>query len=327
MIASSVPVPRWPFLLLISAAALTAWRAWPVAGAAEAAAEGPVTYHHVPLLGIPLEDAILEASGYWDHGNWGREDLPLEAPAGPVQTCLPFLAPILEYPGWQLRITRGVSGCFGDVVHESFAIASTGDVTWTSPGLPARRLALSSEQLALVRRLDRLSCVTLQPREGESGWVSIGLDLGRHQEYGGARISPASTLGRTVTAMLDELMAQYRGPRREAIGSMDLRLATTERNPRYRVRVSGGRLTVERGRKLLVDEPVEPDLLVDLVDAALEPREVDAPEARGVLLLHGRSVPVSLDRHERGPFAELLRAIARAYIFDVQSRDLERRPH
>jgi hypothetical protein len=106
------------------------------------------------------------------------------------------------------------------------------------------------------------------------------------------------------------------------IGSMDLRLATTERGPVYRVRVTGGRLTVKRGRKLLVDEPVDPDLLVDLADAALEQREVDVPDVKGVLLLHGRSVPVSIERYGRGPFELIIHAIARAQVIEAESRAL-----
>ncbi len=320
MIASRVPDQWWLLVLLISVVARSAWHAWPAAGGGLADVGPdvrPVAYRYVPLLGIPLDDVVHEASG---DSYEGDRDLPLEEPAGPVKTCLPFLAPILEYPRWQLRITSGTSSCFGDVIFESFAIASTGEVTWTRPGWPVRHLVLSSEQLALVRRLDRLSCVDLRPREGESGWVSIGLDLGKHHEDGGARISPSSTLGRAVTAMFDELMEQYRRPRRERVGAMDLRLATTEPGPVYRARVSGGRLTVRRGRKLLVDDPVDPDTMIDLFDAALEPREVYMPVAKGALQLHGRSAPVTIERYERGPFEPITNAIGKAQVIEAEAR-------
>jgi hypothetical protein len=324
MIAIPLTGQRWLFLLLVSAVAMTAWRAWPAAPVAEAedapadvhSDVRPVTYRYVPLIGLPLDNAVDAADGDW-------ENPPLEAPIGPVNTCLPFLAPILQHPSWQLRITDVVSHCTGDDILGDFTIASTGEVTWTKPGWPVRRLALSSEQLALVRRLDQLSCVQLQTerRGGYSvEWLSIGLDLGQHDPYTGARIMPASMLGRAVTAMLDELTAEYRRPRREAIGSIDLRLATTEPGAVYRVRIAGERLTVKRGRKLLVDEPVDAELLVDLVDTILERRAVAAPDLKGVLLMRGGSVPVTVE-DGRGPFEPIYRAIRNAQYWEEQARE------
>jgi hypothetical protein len=299
MIASPVPSPRWLFALLVSAVVMTAWRAWPVAEEAPAAARpdvGPATYRYVPLLGLLLDDEVDAADGDFDAP-------PLEAPAGPVRTCLPFLAPILAHPRWQLRITTHHADCFAQIEGD-FTIASTGDVTWTKPGWPVRHLALSGEQLALVQRLDQLSCVELQRQRSELAWLTIGLDLGAADDDAGARIQVASTLGRAVTAMLDELTEQYRGPQREAISAMDLQLATTAPGAIYRVRLHGGRLTVKHGRKLLLDKPVEPDLLVDLVDAALERPPADPdPDVKGVLRLHGRSVPVALAARGQSPFA------------------------
>jgi len=315
MIASRVPGPPWLLVLLVSAVAMTGWRRWPAADAVPAGVASDVRpgYRHVPLLGLPLDDAIDDADG--DH-----DDRPVEAPAGPVKTCLPFLAPILQHPNWQLRIASAYFTCFGAEVTGDFTIASTGEVTWTKPGWPVRRLALSSEQLALVRRLDQLSCVQLQGEDRHRDWLFIGLDLGKFDEYGGARISTESMLGRAVTAMLDDLTAEYRRPRQAVIGSMDLRLATTEPGALYHVRVTGGRLTARRGRKLLVDEPVDPELLIDLVDATLARRAVDEPDVKGALLLHGWSAPVALSRWERGPFEQIHRAIASARYLDAGSR-------
>jgi hypothetical protein len=322
MIASRVTGLRSLLALLIATVAITAFRAWPELPADPAvvaespAAARPVTYRYVPLTGVPLDNAVDAADGDW-------EIRPREAPVGPVQTCLPFLAPILEHPNWRLRISDIVSHCTGEDVLGDFSIASTGEVTWTSPDGPARHLTLSSEQLALVRRLDQLSCVQLETerRGGYSvEWLSIGLDLGQHHPYTGARISPDSMLGRAVMAMLDELTAGYRQPRREAIGSIDLRLATTEPGPVYRVRIDGDRLTVKHGQKLLVDEELWPDVLVDLVDLALEHRPVAEPDLAGVLLLHGRSVPLAVSaRRERSPFAQIYRAIESAKYVEETS--------
>jgi hypothetical protein len=327
MIASRVPGLRSVVALLIATAAIAAWRAWPVIEAAfigvrsdvRPAARLVLYRYYVPLNGSPLWDAIDEADGDEDG------EPPHEAPAGPVQTCLPFLAPVLEYPNWQLRISNGVSACSGDVLAGDFTISSTGAVTWSRPGWPVRQLALSSEQLALVRRLDRLSCVRLQPEPTELEWVSIGLDLGKHYEHAGARVSSASTLGRTVTAMLDGLVEQYRRPRRELMGSFDLRLTTTEPGAIYGVRITGGRLTVRRGGKLLIDDPVEIDLLIDLVDAALAQPPVGDPDARGRLLLAGRSVPVSLLFYEKGPFELIHHAVQGARWTEDAQRSRGRR--
>jgi hypothetical protein len=310
MIASRVTGLRSIVVLLLVTVAIAAFRAWSMAPTAEdaLAPARPATYRYVPLMGIPLDDAVDDADGDW-------ENRPREAPAGPVQTCLPFLAPILAHSNWRLRITDIVSHCLGDDILGDFTIASTGDVTWTGPGLPVRHLALSGEQLALVRQLDQLSCVQLETGERWGyavEWLSIGLDLGQHYPYTGAHISPDSTLGRAVTAMLDELVSQYRQPRREAIGAIDVRLATTEPGAVYRLRIAGDRLTVKHGRKLLVDEQVEGDLLVDLVDVALERLPVDAPDLKGVLLMQGHSLPVVLAMHERSPFAQIYRAIRHA---------------
>ncbi|HWO25187.1 MAG TPA: hypothetical protein VNO30_40890 [Kofleriaceae bacterium] len=318
---SSVSGLRWACVLLIANVALLGWRA--VERAVEDTLEHarsapraarPVTYRHVPLLGLPLMDAVDDADG-------DQENRPAEAPAGPVQTCLPFLAPILEYPGWQLRLTHGHGSCFGDQVMGSFAIDATGAVTWTRPGWPVRHLALSGEQLALVRRLDQLSCVELFPEGDEPGFLSIGLDLGKHQAYGGAYVPPASVLGRAVTALLRDLEAQYRQPRREAIESMELQLATTEAGAVYRIRIAGDRVTVRHGQRLLVDEPVDADELMDVIDALLTQPTADESDVKGVLLIQGLSVPVAFWRWERGPFQMIHNAIQKAQYNEEQARE------
>jgi len=71
-----------------------------------------------------------------------------------------------------------------------------------------------------------------------------------------------------------------------------------------------------------VDDPVDPDQLIDLVDAALERPAVDAPDVKGVLLMHGWSVPVTLERYGRGPFELIQRAIASARYIEAELRAL-----
>lgn len=343
MLASRVPGQRWWFALLVAAVAVTAWRSWPAAEAMHAPAArlndeaderpaGRGTYRLVPLLGLPLEDAVDAADGD-PHAPAAAAAAEAAAAAdGPVKTCLPFLAPILQHPSWQLRITSVSWTCFGPEVRDDFTVASTGEVTWTKPGWPVRHLQLTDAQLALVRRLDRMSCVEPPRAWREPRTVVIGLDLGKFDEYAGARISTVSPLGLAVTSMLDGLVEQYRQPRREVIGSMDLRLASTDPEEGYRVRIAGGRLTVERNGKRWVDEPVEPDLRIDLIDAILERRAAGGadvppelrgakPELRGALRMDGWSVPVALVRQERSPFAQIHRAIDSARYFEDKQRE------
>lgn len=317
MLASSVPGLRWWLALLVSTVALTAWRSLPVTDAEPAPAVRAAersTYRYVPLLGLPLYQAIADAEGAYG-------DPPRSVPAGSVKSCLPFLAPILAYPNWRLRISTGYSTCFGREPTGEFTIASTGEVTWTSPGGPVRHLVLSSEQLALVRQLDRLSCVAPAEILDPHGWLMIGLDLGKFHEYGGASIEIESVVGKTVTTMLDELAAQYRAPRLELVSAMDLRLQTTDPDSPFRLRVAKGRITVERRGKRLFDEPIEPDLLLDLVDLALEHRPVAEPDVAGTLLLDGRSVPVALSRNWRGATGHIYRALDSALFTEAAQNE------
>lgn len=242
------------------------------------------------------------------------------------------LASMLERPSWQLRITKVRAGCFGPELRGDFRIASTGEVTWTrGPGWPVRRLALPGEQLALVRRLGRLPGA--EPQPDDHYFLVIGPDRGELGELavdGGAHVSPASELGATVTAMLDELMDRHVPARQASIASMDLQLETTGPGAVYRVRVAGGRLTVDRGRTRRLDTEMHPALLIDLVDAALEQHAaaepdddvlgVDEPDVTGVLHVGGRSIPLALARHRRGAFDLIHGAIASARHFDFDGR-------
>jgi hypothetical protein len=331
MIASPVSGLRWMAVLLIGATvSIAVCRAWPAVArsfarafdrafdraavaalAGERADERPATYRYVPLRGLPLDYAVDDVDGDWD------EPL-LEAPPGPVQTCLPFLAPILAHPNWKLRIASGYPSCGGPIEPMwEFTIASSGAVTWMDRRGQVRHLSLSEAQLALVRRLDQLSCVELQRNEyelqygSERRWLAIGLDLGKYEPGDGAYVPAASNLGRAIIPMLDELVDRYRGQRQAVIGSMDLRLATTERGrgAAYRVRLVGDRLTVRRGGSLLLDQPMADELRLDLVDAALEQRAVDKPSMKGALYMDGWSVPVQLVRTGTGSFEEIYRAI------------------
>jgi hypothetical protein len=154
-----------------------------------------------------------------------------------------------------------------------------------------------------------------------AAWRAWPVANGAADEAAGEQIPPSSVLGRAVNAVLDDLSAQYLQPRREAIGSIDLRLATTEPGAIYRVRIAGERLTVKHGQRLLVDEQVEAEALVDLVDKLLEGGTVARPDLAGVLLMHGRSVPITLVGPGRGPFEQIYRAIRNAEYREEQARE------
>ena len=66
MIASRVTGLRSVVALLTATVAIAALRAWPTAPGVAEEAPGdarPVTYRHVPLLGLPLLDAVDDADG------------------------------------------------------------------------------------------------------------------------------------------------------------------------------------------------------------------------------------------------------------------------
>jgi hypothetical protein len=283
MIASPVLGQRWLLVLLISTFGMTAWQARPATEVAltEAAPAAqpdvaPVTYRYVPLLGTPLTLAVEDARGE-------LEDPPRD-PSDPVRTCLPFLAPLLAHPNWQIRIVR--------------------------------HLQLSNEQLALVQRLDRLSCVMWKDVPASylrSHWLTIGIDfISQDRGIDGAQVPLQSDLGQALAPVLDQLVAEYPEPRGAVVGSMDLRLATTQRGAIYRVRIAGERLTVSQGRRLLVEEQVGSETMIDLVDLALERRAVVDPDLKGTLLMNGWSVPVAVSRRAPGPFEQIERAVERA---------------
>jgi hypothetical protein len=125
-------------------------------------------------------------------------------------------------------------------------------------------------------------------------------------------MSPRATFGQALAPVLDQLVAEYPEPRGAVVGSMDLRLATTQRGAIYRVRIAGERLTVSQGRRLLVEEQVGSETMIDLVDLALERRAVVDPDLKGTLLMNGWSVPVAVSRRAPGPFEQIERAVERA---------------
>jgi hypothetical protein len=177
---------------------------------------------------------------------------------------------------------------------------------------------LSRDQLAFVRQLDHLSCVE-RPALGvlQLGWLHI------NGQSGAVMLSDESPLARTVIAMLDELAAGYLPSRREESDLIELRLATTAPGTVHRVRVAGGRLTLQRGDELLFDEPMGPDQQVDLVDALLAQRGVDEPDLTGVLRTQDRVLLLALSfaGSWQGPFAEIIDVLraARLHRFRLPS--------
>ncbi len=67
---------------------------------------------------------------------------------------------------------------------------------------------------------------------------------------------------------------------------------------------------------------MDPETLIDLVDAVLERRAVTDPDVKGTLLMNGWSVPVAVARRAQGPFDQIGYAIERA-IERAQEREAE----
>jgi len=108
------------------------------------------------LLALPgAEEPTPERSDYhYTLVPLSGDVLPSPAPG---KTCVPFLAPLVAHPRWQLQIARAHSGCMGEWLVGTFSVSSDGKVGWSRPGMADRELELSPEQLATVRGLDRLS--------------------------------------------------------------------------------------------------------------------------------------------------------------------------
>src|SRR5262245_26054024 len=91
----------------------------------------PPHFTFFPLAGAPIDYVVEDA----------------QASGAP---CLPFLAPILARPSWQLQIVDGVTSCLGEVIHASLEIDHTGLAAWMEPGMPERRTWLTPDELHAI---------------------------------------------------------------------------------------------------------------------------------------------------------------------------------
>src|SRR5512138_1483886 len=157
MIASHVTAKRLVTTFLGMSMALLVWRLWPLlpdAAIEDEPAPAPrATYTLYPLSGDPLWWAVNDLDG--DKSYWGRPK-----PAHPeLTTCLPFYAPLLEHPHWEIQIVRGASSCTTDGLRDSFTVDGRGRVTWWRAKRPLRELELTPAEMAQLRTIDDLDCV------------------------------------------------------------------------------------------------------------------------------------------------------------------------
>ena len=244
------------------------------------------TFDLVPLMGEPLDQVVDALDG--DVAPDGTIKPP---PPGTKGTCLPFLAPIVERPRWELQIGRGW-GCMGGP-YEHWTVDFEGHIEWRTEGLPTRQLQLQPEELQRLRTLDRLDCVRTTPVDHYwEQYFRIGVG-----DLGGAAIPASSTMGKELTHVIYELI-KADTERLAAFGPIEVELNVTldadetHRAPRYRLAIVDRRLTVTRHHEVLVDREVTDAELRDLLDSALSPDSQAPKDAeRGTLRARGISIP------------------------------------
>jgi hypothetical protein len=221
--------------------------------------------------------------------------------------CLPFLAPIVAHPHWQLQVTAGFRSCEGGTISNTFTFDADGTVTWEQPGALTRRLSLDTGELDRIRTLDRLDCVRPYRRMNEA-WFMVGLPTpvrAAHRTFTwqqSAYLPAHSSMGTELGDITTNLMDDYFARRATELGPIDLQLAATnhdewlKRASGYTVRVHANRITVKRGARLLYAASVVTSDLVDLVDWRLGSTALDpeATDVRGTLTAQGRSLPLAL---------------------------------
>ena len=282
----------------VAAVIAVAWQAWPPpalparAHRAQVPRETPPAYSYVPLTGDPV--------------TYAEED----------GQCVPFVRPLTAHPNWRLRFTRGVSGCLGDFLDDSFSVAADGTMIWSRPDMPTRELGLSDEELGLVRSLDTLSCEdTDKDRHGYYvGWYRIAISDDVHA-LGGATIPETSEMARRLDAMFDGALARYRS-RVLSLGTARGWLVGEYEGRRFKVEIDGHQVRVSRHGRVLDEETLEDEELVDLIDVARfgapKPDRYFEVVAHGEMHFAGFRFPVEILRAERGPYGVISRAIANA---------------
>ncbi|HEY5933362.1 MAG TPA: hypothetical protein VIU61_01930 [Kofleriaceae bacterium] len=302
-------------VLLAGSFALVAWRVVPPPfEMPEPPAPAP-TYTLVPLLGEPLSQAVDDADGTIN--DWNRL-----APSITTGTCVPFLAPLVERPSWELQFVSASSGCMGDTFHDQYVVTSDGDVTWKRPNMPTRKLALNADELARIRTLDRKDCVRTEATGYGEAFYRIAL-AGLPDAEGGAHVSASSTMAKELDEIFEAAKERYRSERIAALGISELRLNGTARyqdRPIYRVDLAGSKLTVRHGRRVLVEKVLDMNEVVETLDRLQAPKP-DVRSARGFLRSRGVTEAVALPLDTHGDFWDpVLRAIDEAAYLEDPDR-------
>ena len=311
----------WVHLLLAASAVGIAWRVWPM----PAPAAAPVkTVTLVP--GDALDQAIDQADGEQD----GYAIVPPET--APPGGCLPRLDALVKRPEWAIHITDGASGCLGDTLKRTFTVFSTGRVEWKEQGL-TRVFDLSPTELTTLRRLNRYDCIRKDPVGYGEAYYTIWLG---GDGPDGAHIGASSSMGMTLTKLLDAAREQVAHDWHARVGEVHIALAGRSReksdgafSPRaapYRVELEDNRLKIRRGARELYSDFV-PDLdlmeLVEHIEAGHQ--DISWPYAdayaNGTLAIGGRTHEIHLGwASGEGPIGPLWIAYDRA-IYKAEHPD------
>jgi hypothetical protein len=277
----------------------------------EPAPAKPDSYRFVALSGDPLAQVVDDLDGDW------QDQSPHARPLPPGESCLPFLAPLTAHPRWQVQIAHAFSDCMGATVVASFSIGSDGKVVWSAPGMPDRELELTSEQLATVRGLDRLDCVRTEPVGYGEEHFRIGIGGGIRVD-GGAHISRHSTLGEALAKLFEDVLAAYYQRRIAAFAPITADVTYHG----YHLALRGTHLAVSYGRRIFSQRDLEASDLGDLLDTMID--GPDAPHARddytgfGTFTASGITVPLAVERFERGALEVLARGFEDAIYYREQ---------
>jgi hypothetical protein len=303
-------------VLVAGSVALVLWRVVPPPfEMPEPPQDKAPTYTLVPLLGEPLSQAVDDADGTIN--DWA----PRSSDLGEV-SCVPFLAPLVEHPNWEIQFVSAASGCMGATIHDQYVVKSDGAVVWTLRNMPTRKLELTADEVTRIRTLDRKDCVRTEETGYGEAFYRISL-AGIENAEGGAHVSRSSTMAAELDAIFEGAKERYRAGRLATLGITELRLHGTARyetRPIYRVDIAGSKLTVRHGNRVLVEKVLEAHELVETLDRLEEPR-ADIRSARGWLRSRGVTQAVALPLDTYGDFWDpVLRAIEEASYLENPGR-------
>jgi hypothetical protein len=318
MIASLVTARRLAFLAATLSLGILAYRVVP-----EVDREGPEDrtilseYRMVPVSGLPMWNAVDDS-----------------------HNCVPFLKTWLERPDWEIQVSRGASSCTTDGLRDSFTIDARGEVTWWRARSLVRHLHLTPEELAQLTAIDRLDCKRTDEIGYGEQWYRVSTGGDRHGTSG-PYFPGSSTGAKALATIFDAAVARYYKARLAELGtiSADFKAVSnlqdwSPRRARYKLELRDHHIAVSYDKKLLEENDVEDEPLVDMLDAILAPpaaddeltRTLDSDaeihRIRGTVTVGTRTMPLSLSTWDiYGPLEPVARAFDSAIFHRENPRD------